>query len=190
MPGRSSKRRPDCASLSSPEESGPGTIPNHCAPQYSACVVDAIRQGDIPGIQIRCRQVLALPAEEAWRWLTEPEFLRRWLAEEVSAAAEVGGFLELATKGEAWRERGETIEVRRPYCWLLSFRRLDGGWPVATRLRLEIATRPQGSEVSALHTGFQDLQLSTCLTVWEEYRRRWRGALARLAEVSRPASAP
>ena len=33
-----------------------------------------------------------------------------------------------------------------------------------------------------LQQGFEHLPLSRCLTIWEAYRRRWREALARLAE--------
>ena len=42
-------------------------------------------------------------------------------------------------------------------------------------------TRPTGCELDILQEGFEHLSLSTCLTVWEEYRRRWREAAARLA---------
>ena len=43
--------------------------------------------------------------------------------------------------------------------------------------------RPGGCEVDVLQQGFQRLPLSSGLTVWESYRRRWRTALERLAAV-------
>jgi hypothetical protein len=37
-----------------------------------------------------------------------------------------------------------------------------------------------------LQEGFEHLPLSECLTIWEAYRRRWRKALACLAEETLP----
>jgi uncharacterized protein YndB with AHSA1/START domain len=144
-------------------------------------------------VQLRCRRALALPPAESWRWLTEPSRLRLWLAEEVEATAIPGGALLLASAADGRRERGETVAVEPPRRWVLAFRRLDVAWPAATLLTLEISPQPRGSEVSALQSGFQDLPLSTCLTVWEDYRRRWRSALERRAAASAlspPATAP
>jgi uncharacterized protein YndB with AHSA1/START domain len=149
-------------------------------------MVEAIREGDIPGVQLRRRQGLALPPEEAWRWLTEPEKLALWLAEE----AEVEAGPTLLLRGTAprvdppaapWRERGRTLEIDPPRVWVLAFERLDAGWPATTRLTLRLHPAPGGCEVDVLQQGFQRLPLSTGLTVWESYRTRWRSALARLA---------
>lgn len=144
-------------------------------------MAEAIRQGDIPGVQLRRRQGLAIPAEEAWRWLSEPDRLARWLAGQAEAAEE-----EILLTGEGFRERGRTIEIVPPRLWVLAFERLDSGWTSATRLTLRVHALPSGSEVDVLQDGFQRLSLSICLTVWETYRRRWRDALGRLAEVAVP----
>lgn len=145
---------------------------------------EAIRQGDIPGVQLRRRQDLALSPAEAWRWLVEPDLLARWLAREAQVS---DGELQLLGESDAstWRERGRTIEQVPPRLWVLSFERLDAGWTAATRLTLRIHPHPAGSEVDVLQDGFQHLPLSIGLTVWETYRRRWRDALARLAEAAR-----
>lgn len=142
---------------------------------------EAIRQGDIPGVQLRRRQDLALPPAEAWRWLVEPEKLALWLAEE----AEVNP-RELRLRGgePPFRELGRTVELAPPRLWVLSFERLDANWPAATRLTLRFHEAPGGSQLDVLQDGFQRLPLSLCLTVWEAYRLRWKGALARLAEVA------
>ena len=144
-------------------------------------MAEAIRQGDIPGVQLRRRQALAVPPEEAWRWLSEPDRLARWLA----AQAEMANG-ELLLTGEGFRERGRTLEIVPPKLWVLAFERLDSGWSSATRLTLRVHALPSGSEVDVLQDGFQRLPLSTCLTIWETYRRRWREALSRLAEVAVP----
>jgi uncharacterized protein YndB with AHSA1/START domain len=142
---------------------------------------EAIRQGDIPGVQLRRRQDLALPPAEAWRWLVEPEKLALWLADE----AEVNP-RELRLRGAEplFRERGRTVELAPPRLWVLSFERLDANWPAATRLTLRFHEAPGGSQLDVMQDGFQRLPLSLCLTVWEAYRLRWKGALARLAEVA------
>ena len=146
---------------------------------------EAIRQGDIPGVQLRRRQDLALSPAEAWRWLVEPDLLARWLAREAELSAG-----ELQLQGElddasTWREKGRTLEQVPPRLWVLAFERLDAGWTAATRLTLRIHPHPAGSEIDVLQDGFQHLPLSIGLTVWETYRRRWRDALARLAEAAR-----
>jgi uncharacterized protein YndB with AHSA1/START domain len=144
-------------------------------------VPEAIRQGDIPGVQLRRRQALAVSPEEAWRWLTEPDRLALWLAERVEVDGE-----EVRLSGPAGDERGRELESVRPRLRILSFEKLGEGWPAATRLTLRIHPAASGCEVDVLQDGFQRLPLSICLTIWEAYRRRWRDALARLAEVAVP----
>lgn len=142
-------------------------------------MTEAIRQGDIPGVQLRRRQDLALSAEDAWRWLAEPAKLALWLARE--AEVDEGGFL---LREEGTRERGRTVEIAPPRLWVLSFERLDAGWPAATRLTLRVHRTLEGCQIDVLQDGFQRLPLSIGLTVWEAYRVRWRTALARLAEAT------
>ena len=142
-------------------------------------MAEAIRQGDIPGVQLRRRQALSISPEEAWRWLSEPDRLALWLAR--SAAVSEG---ELLLENEGFRERGRTIEIVPPKLWVMAFERLDSGWTSATRLTLQVHPTPSGSEVDVLQDGFQRLPLSTCLTVWETYRHRWREALQKLAETA------
>jgi uncharacterized protein YndB with AHSA1/START domain len=157
--------------------------------------VEAIREGDIPGVQLRRRQALPLSREEAWRWLVEPEKLALWLADE--AEVEPGPQGSFLLRGSAprvdppagpWRERGRTVELDPPGLWGLTFERLDAGWPAPTRLILRLHATPGGCEIDVLQGGFQRLPLSTGLTVWESYRTRWRTALARLAEVAAPSA--
>lgn len=147
-------------------------------------MVEAIRQGDIPGVQLRHRRRLGLPVEQAWGWLTTPELLERWVADraEVRADGEVSLLLERAREESApLRETGETLELSPPRRWVLAFRQIDSGWKNPTRLTLELHETPDGCELDVLQEGFEHLSLSTCLTVWEEYRRRWREASSRLA---------
>lgn len=150
-------------------------------------MVEAIRQGDIPGVQLRRRQELGMSVEAAWGWLTEPGKLRRWLAEEVEVEPGPRGHLLLRgtdETGAPLQEEGRTLEFAPPRRWVLAFERSAAGWPVATRLTLELTGQPGGCEFSVLQEGFQHLPLSTCLTIWEAYRRRWRTAVEKLAEVS------
>ena len=146
--------------------------------------MESIRQGDIPGVQLRRRQDLCLPPVEAWRWLVEPEKLALWLAREAEVDPGPSGGFRLLGGEPPWRERGRTVELAPPGLWVLSFERLDCGWPAATRLTLRLHAAPGGSQIDVLQDGFQRLPLSICLTVWETYRLRWKEALARLAAVT------
>jgi hypothetical protein len=157
--------------------------------------VEAIRQGDIPGVQLRRRLALPLAPEEAWRWLVEPEKLTGWLAATASVEGAGSGVVLLietpapvpasSPAAGLWRERARTVEWAPPRRWALAWERLGAGWPVATRVVLEVHPAPAsaagGCELDVLHQGFERLPLSVCLTVWESYRRRWRLALERLA---------
>lgn len=145
---------------------------------------EAIREGDIPGVQLRRRHAVAMPPGEVWPWLIEPPRLARWLAEEATRESPDGPLLLAGTgeAGEPRRERATTMELDPPRLWVAAFERLDAGWSAATRLTVRLhPTTPAASEVDVLHEGFQRLPLSICLTVWEAYRRRWRAALERLA---------
>lgn len=145
--------------------------------------IEGIRQGDIPGVQLRRRQDLSRPPAEAWRWLVEPDKLAQWLAREAEVDPGPAGGLRLLGGDPPWRERGRTVELAPPGLWVLSFERLDAGWPSATRLALRLHTAPHGSQIDVMQDGFQRLPLSICLTVWESYRMRWKEALARLASA-------
>ncbi len=148
-------------------------------------MVEGIRQGDIPGVQLRCRQELACSVEEGWRWLRDPRKLERWLCDEARLGEESGAeWLHLAGDGgalDAARERGETVEIETHRRWHLHFERRDQNWRAATDLTFELTPSEGGCELSVLQHGFQRLPLSACLTIWEGYRRRWREALERLA---------
>ena len=78
--------------------------------------------------------------------------------------------------------RTERIDLER--AWILSFRRDDPRWEAATRLQLTLLDADRGCDLDVLQSGFHLLAMSSSLTIWEEYRRRWRDALERLAERS------
>lgn len=144
---------------------------------------EAIRQGDVPGVQLRRRREVALPLGEAWAWLAEPARLGRWLADE----AEVWeGELALVRAG-THPERGRTLEIAAPRLWSLSFEAMDAGWGAPTRLTFRLHRALEGTEIDVFHEGFHRLPAALCLPVWEAYRRRWDEALERLArEVGEP----
>lgn len=147
-------------------------------------MVEAIRQGDIPGVQLRRRRQLPVSVEEAWRWITEADRLERWLADEIEAQPGPAGGLTVAADpahGIEADERGSTLEWEERRRWSLAWRR--DGWPAATRLEIEVEPRPHGCEMSVLQQGFEHLPLSDGLTLWEAFRRRWGKALDRLESV-------
>jgi hypothetical protein len=155
-------------------------------------MVEAIRQGDIPGVQLRCRQALACPLAEGWRWLREPPRLQRWLASRAELTGQgEGETLRLTGRddqgtvfeGTVFEEIGQTRSLIVQHRWQMAFRREDKSWGVNTDLTLDLRSLETGCELSVLQHGFQRLPLSSCLTTWETYRRRWRAALARLEEA-------
>lgn len=144
-------------------------------------MVEGIRQGDIPGVQLRWRRALSAPAQLVQPWLAEAPKLRRWLADEVEIDG-AGVALRGELDGRTLSERGATLE-RSVGRWQLSFRRLEAGWGADTLLTLAVEPHPAGCEVMVFQQGFQRLPLSIGLTEWELYRRRWRAACERLAAL-------
>jgi uncharacterized protein YndB with AHSA1/START domain len=147
-------------------------------------VPHAIRQGDIPGVQLRCDARLTASRQEVWRWLTETDRLRLWLASEIEQTSEDELRLTGETEDGAPRiERARTVMEEEGRLLVLSFERLEDGWESATKLSFELRGETP-CDLSVLQQGFERLALSRCLTVWEFYRRRWRVALERLdAEI-------
>ena len=155
---------------------------------------EAIRRGDIPGVQLRCRACVPGTPAETWARLTEPAGLESWLASRLETSPIAG--VEMALLVEA-DERPATVEIRSLESvpgarWVVAWQERDAGWPVATRLTLSVGgdgrdpasppiCRPSETAVSVFQQGFEHLPLSDCLTIWERYRRFWRTALGRLA---------
>lgn len=156
-----------------------------------ALSAEAIRRGDIPGVQLRCRGCVPAGSGETWRRLTEPAGLRLWLASEVEAGASAAADLELAfaTGSDApGKVELRTLEISPGTRWVVAWEEREAGWPVATRLTFALGgdtagCRPAETPVSVFQQGFEHLPLSDCLTIWERYRRFWRAALDRLAAV-------
>ena len=141
-------------------------------------MTEAIRQGDIPGVQLRRRmRLVGVDAASLWGWLTDVAKLERWLADGARVEPGASGRLELRPAGSE-REIGETISWEPPTRWVLTFHRED--WQVGTRLELAITEDAEGAELSVLQNGFEHLPLSDGLTLWEAYRKRWTEALDRL----------
>jgi uncharacterized protein YndB with AHSA1/START domain len=145
-----------------------------------------IREGDIPGIQLRARRRLALDRAQAWRWLSDRPLLEQWLADRVEVDLGPRGGLRL----ERDIAKGIVVEIARTdridpeRSWVLQFRQEDRRWEASTRLELTILEAAGGCDVDVLQGGFHLLAMSSCLTIWEEYRRRWRDALDRLAGLT------
>ena len=153
-------------------------------------MVEAIRQGDIPGVQLRCRQRLEVSAESGWRWLSESALAMTWLADRVDGDFAMGGRLDLSSHsdatGEVLEESGEVVALQHAQQCVLYFKQAHPKWDALTKVTLELFPQENGSEISIFHEGFEYLSLSECLTFWEFYRRRWRSALTRLAKAVNP----
>ena len=146
-------------------------------------MVERIREGDIPGVQLRCRASLQEEPGTVWRSWTRPERLQRWLAEEVHTETSPPALSVTwrDVEGRLVRSRWVTVGEEPPRRWIFDLREVDSLWPAATRVTLELDSHGDSTEVSVLQEGFAHLDLSACLTIWESYRRFWRGALDRLA---------
>lgn len=151
-------------------------------------MTEAIRQGDIPGVQLRRRAVLGRPPAKVWEFLVRGELLERWACAAARMPADGDGGFEwrgAPELGDGAIEVGEVLRVEPPSRVVLTLR--QPAWSAQTRLQLELAARPEGCELSVLQHGFEHLPLSDSLTVWETYRDRWSAALERLGSaVERP----
>jgi uncharacterized protein YndB with AHSA1/START domain len=152
-------------------------------------MTEAIRQGDIPGVQIRRRRRLpASSRDEVWRWLTDASRLRQWLSPAVALSGSPPARLEIGI--DEATEVARTVSAEPPARWVLDFERVGAGWGRATRVTFEVTGDVGDSELSILHEGFQHLPLSLCLPVWETYRERWADALERLEKAIADSDAP
>lgn len=145
-------------------------------------MTEAIRQGDIPGVQLRCRSELSLSPQAVWPWFAEPDKLASILERKVSAARSDGVAFECVGGAEREARVSDIIVMigsQAPRFWQATWRQPD--WPISTRVTVGLTPLPSGVSVSVFQEGFEHLPLSDCLTVWETYRRRWREALDRLS---------
>lgn len=148
-------------------------------------MVEAIRQGDIPGVQLRVRQPVAASIDELWRWLDERDRWTSWACDRWEAAEEgdAAHWLTDEPDGATTIETLTPLRSEPPLLLEVAFRRPE--WDTPTHVLFEIARGPSGdattAELSILHRHFERLPLSHGLTLWEHYRRRWRAAGERLA---------
>jgi hypothetical protein len=84
--------------------------------------------------------------------------------------------------GDESVELGTVLAAHAPRRLVATLRQPD--WSAATRLQIDLSATESGCEISVLQNGFEHLPLSSSLTVWEAYRRRWRAALERLAQIT------
>ena len=145
-----------------------------------------IREGDIPGIQLRVRRRLAVGRTEAWRWLTESQLAERWIADRVviELGPRGGWRLERDLDGRTVIETARTDRFDPGRSWALHFRQEDKRWEASTRIEIALTDDGSACEVDLLQVGFHQLAMSSSLTIWEEYRRRWREALDLLARAT------
>jgi hypothetical protein len=150
---------------------------------------EKIRQGDIPGVQLRRRvEVAGSSPAELWPFWVETERQKRWLCHR--ARTEDGPpavfWLESdESRGTVRREYVEVFQRAEPRQLVLGLRQLDAGWKAATMVTVELTGTEAGCEVMVFQEGFQQLPLSLGLTAWEHSRSRWARALERLARVCR-----
>lgn len=150
--------------------------------------MEEIRQGDIPGVQLRRRVEIAnCSPERVWPNWVETRRLERWLCDRASSEGDAPVVFRFETDGSDGRlrrEYAEVVERAQPHRLVLGFRQLDSGWEAATMLTVELVAAGEACRLSVLQEGFQKLPLSIGLTAWEEARARWTRALARLAELA------
>lgn len=141
---------------------------------------EAIRRGDIPGVQIRQRATFSCAVEPVLEALTATAGVEQWMADRVRSRDDGVWVLE----SDDFEGRPLTEEVVQGTAsgteipWAL--RSLEPAWEIRTRVTWELTGSGTKCDLSLLHQDFEHLPLSDCLTHWEFYRRRWRAALARL----------
>lgn len=127
---------------------------------------------------IRVDQFVAAPPEQVWRLLTEPEPLRRWLAEG-QVAAVVGHQFVLDMPGYG-KQPCKVLEVDPPHRFVYTF---TSAWTLTWRLEPD----GDGTRVFLEHSGF-DLSDARMAAAFERMGPGWRDVvLPRLAEVATPA---
>lgn len=150
--------------------------------------MEAIRQGDIPGVQLRRRGVVPGSSRDVvWPFLVDADKLSLWLCGRAQVGEGAGAVFRLETDLDDGGLRSEFLEVVERLegeQLVLGFRQLDVGWTAATKVTLALSEREEGCGVMVFQEGFQQLPLSAGLTAWEHSRARWSRALDRLSRVA------
>lgn len=96
------------------------------------------------GFQIGVRRTLAVPLDDAWRWLTSPEGVRAWLGE-----AEGLSFAKGAAYRTADGSRGEVRVFEAGHHLRLTWQPPD--WPRASTIQLRVIPSAGGNTTIAFH---------------------------------------
>lgn len=151
--------------------------------------MEDIRQGDIPGVQLRRRLVISSrQPQEVWPFLAQPELLASWAASSLRSDPDAPDktVLERYTGESLIIEEVEVLSAEEPTTLVMGLRQIDGAGNPATIVTLGLTQVDAGCEVMVFQEGFQQLPLSSCMTAWELARVRWTEALERLAEAASP----
>src|SRR3954466_13196946 len=131
--------------------------------------------------------ILAVPPDEAFALLTEPERLRRWQA--VSAYVDLragGAYRWTVTPGHVAGGTFREVEPGRRIVFGWGWEGTDGLPPDASTVTVTIEPEDDGSRVTLVHEGLDEQQTAGHAEGWDHYLERLR-TLAATGEAGRDA---
>lgn len=130
---------------------------------------------------------LPIHLHQLWNLVSRAEGLGSWLNAEVEIEACLGGrFQQIGHFQERdYVLQGRVLAVKAHCDLVIAYRlvtRQDEYWPIYTTLRFVLHGEDGGSQLDILHSGFENLPLSSRNGTYDAFVKAWDEAAARLKE--------
>ncbi|MDH5605795.1 MAG: SRPBCC domain-containing protein [Anaerolineae bacterium] len=140
-------------------------------------------------LSITMEVIINAPAQKIWDFLVREEGLKTWLGAKVYEPR-LGGEVRFRPKGEGkvWHIFGQIITLDPPHTLAFTWLQEEEGgerWPAATTVTITLTPSGNGTHVSVVHSGFEQLPEAYRIPEYDSYVEGWgaRDTLLRLKQI-------
>jgi len=119
---------------------------------------------------IRSIDIPASP-DAVWRWLASQQALRQWISPNIEIDLRVGGSYRFLGPDDKTWVSGTVLELQAKKSLILSWLEEGSGWLHPARLVITLAPRADGTHVTLIHDGFEDIGRSDWPEMVQDYER-------------------
>lgn len=127
-------------------------------------------------MQVKLQRVIKAPPEKVWQFVGTEQGLKEWLGpKEYKPKVGARVFFDVQHEGH-YHMDGEVVIYDPPRELAFTWRETEVGgesWPAYTTVRITLEPISEGTLVTLLHEGFENLPAAIAQAQYEGYQRGW-----------------